>query len=264
MAVIKKGQMVGNKLPDLEFIPNVGKRTILRREFGDYTTAVAYAASLYSINTRASVRQQGDGPKWMVESSYEGDPDDPNADLVNTHEIRINVLNPDIKANTYLQSRFTAQYGSKAARNIATIEKFANGIKTSSTPESEYNTLISDMATTGTFISDSAALAIQLLNELLLGADTFIDFQYVYTHTFNFGSQQDAIPDHFGVRQIFTPAGVVADENIPAFFGFTAVGGEWFKLPPEITEMYGGRRLLKYEYWWAEQWSTLRYARSGV
>jgi hypothetical protein len=35
--------------------------------------------------------------------------------------------------------------------------------------------------------------------------------------------------------------------------------GEWIKLPPERVDSLGQNTQLKYEYWWAESWSRLRY-----
>ena len=260
---IIKGQADAQQKNDLEFVPNVGVRTILRRDFFNYDQAVSYAAALFNGSTRASVRQKGDAPIWTVESSYEGDPNDPNGDLQNTHELRANVLNPDWKTNAYTQSLFAL-----GVVPMIWIEAQSAQIKDalqggdSSVTRSEVVAKINDPSyTEETGIqSGEEASAILVLDELLLGADTFIDFQYVYTHTFNFGTQRDAIPDHYGVREIFTPAQVQSFENIPPLLGIEDVGGEWLKLPPEVVDLYGGRRTLKYEYWWATSWSRTKYA----
>jgi hypothetical protein len=257
---IIKGQPDAQLTPDLEFIPNVGPRTILRRDFTNYNEARNHAAGLSAAGFRSSVRQKGEAPIWTVESSFEGDPNDPDSDLQNTHELRANVLNPDWKSNLYTHSLFTA---SPAGASMAYLERKANAIKSD---DVDYNTVRNELVDDATSPIQAAdfVLCQSLLDDLLAGNDTFIDFQYVYTHTFNFGSQRDYIPDHFGVRSIFTPGGLISDENVPALLGIDDVGGEWLKLPPEVTDMYGGRRILKYEYWWAEQWNPRQYPLAGV
>lgn len=258
-----KGQASAQQKNDVEFIPNVGMRTILRRDFFNYDQAVAHAAANFGEGIKSSVRQKGDEPIWTVETSFEGDPNDPDSDIQNTHELRVNILNPDIKANLVLQRRFTQTYGGYA-KQIAAVENYANAVKNAEDPSAEYNTLISDMATTGPFVADNAALAIRLLDKLLVGSDTFIDFQYVYVHTFNVGVQRELVPDRFGEIEVFSPGGVVDAEGTPALMGLVGVGGEWLKLPVETTTMYGGRVLHKYEYWWADEWDDLTYDQSGV
>jgi len=257
---IKKGLASAEKRPDLDFIINVGPRTITRRDFNDYDQAVAHASALFGSGTKSSVKQRGEEPIWTVESSFEGDPNDPDSDLQNTHELRANVLNPDWKSNLYTQSLFTA---SPAPASLAYLERKANEIKNSAV---DYTTVVNELVDDATSPIQPAdyALSVLLLDDQLAGNDTFIEFQYVYTHTFNFGSQRDYIPDHFGVRKIFTPSGIIADELIPEHLGIEEVAGEWLKLPPEITEMFGGRRILKYEYWWATQWNPRQYELSGV
>jgi hypothetical protein len=260
MSVIKKGQPSAPILPDLDYIPNVGVRTIQRKDFMSYEDAKAFAFACLQDGMKASVRQQGDAPIWRVEAQAEGDPSNPDSDLQDTHELRVNVLYPDIKTNLVTREIFNVNNDGLSAKRIALLEKYANDLKTSDSLDSEYTTLIQDLATTGPFVS-VADKARELIDELLIGSDTYPEFQYVYTHTFNFGSVSDLRADFSNVQRIFTTDELTQAENIP--FELEMPAGEWIKLPPEQTVMFGGRELLKYEYWWAQSWSRLRYKRKS-
>lgn len=256
--VIFKGKIAQDLLPDLEFIPGVGLRT-RPKHLRTHDEAVRLAANYFRIGMRAAVTQEGDSPIWRVTASIEGDPSNPDPtseELQNTHELRANVLNPDWKTNLYTQNLFTA---SPAAASMTYIERRANGIKSD---DVKYADVVDDLVvdTNSPILPADYDLAVSLLDELLAGADTFLDFQYVYTHAFTFGSGRDYPADFNGVRKIFTAQEVINAEGTPA--GFEMPAGDWVKLPPEKTVMYGGRASLKYEYWWAGQWSPLRYADS--
>jgi hypothetical protein len=255
MAVIKKGIQAAGQQPDIEMIPGRGFVYRPKSEYLDRDAALSDALDYYVSGIRAVVVQKGDSPIWRVEAQQEGDPSDPNADLQNTHELRVNVLNPDIKANRYLQSQFTA---GTAAKTISTVEKLANAVRSADDAEDAYaDALIQiDLQIP---VAD-ADRAVSLLDMLLTGVETYIDFQYVYTHTFNFGRPNDQFPDFSNVRCIFDTSEVLAAENLPTGFGLP--DGEWVKLPPEKTEMVGGRYTMKYEYWWAELWESLLYPRA--
>jgi len=265
---IKKGQTSAIQRPDLEFIPHVGQRTILKKEFLDYNAATAYAATLYHSGLRASVRQKGDAPCWLVESQVEGDPNNPTPDLQNTHELRANVLNPDLKTNLVLQSQFVgvteppAAARSYRAKAISFVERLARKVQNDDQTYSEALFTLQDEEFTELEPADYE-VGTELLDQLLLGLTTFITFQYVYVHTFNFGTFNDLPADFFGVGKLFTENGVIEDEGIdPAIFELPE--GLWLKLPPEKQVMFGGRALLKYEYWWSEQPSALVYELAGV
>ena len=251
---IIKGQTSAEQLPDLEFIPNQGMRTIMRRDFADYNSARAYAAALFNDKVRTSVRQKGDAPIWTVESSYEGDPNDPESDIQNTHELRVNILYSDIKSNLHLQSQFTGS----APAACAAVERFADEVKSG---DKTYDQAIQAIADSDDIETADLSVATQMLDLFLLGVESYPQFQYVYTHTFNFGDPQDFTLDNSNVFEIHSTGHVESDESIPASFGLPA--GEWLKLPPEKTTYVGGRASIKYEYWWAEQYSTLLYPHAG-
>lgn len=253
---IIKGQSSATQLPDLEFIPNQGIRTIYRRKFTNYDDARNAAAALFSDKVRTSVRQDGDAPIWTVESSYEGDPTDPNSDLQNTHELRVNTLNPKATTSQVMKDRLQSYYGGNAARLAVTLEGWAEKIRDADDPYAVYDQTVEDMATTGPFISDVAS-AQELLDLFVYGTDDFFDFKYVYVHTFNFGTQRDLEIDNSNVLRIFTTAQMANAESIPANFGLP--DGEWLKLPPEKITHVGNRAELKYEYWWAKTWSRWLY-----
>jgi hypothetical protein len=256
MSAIFKGNCSQDLLPDLEFIPKVGIRQRpkhLRRREQAVTLAQAYMAA----GMRASVTQEGESPIWRVTAEIDGDPSnpDPELDLQNTHELRVNVLNPDIKTNLVLQSQFTG--GAVAA--ISAVEKISNDRKSGKL--TNYNAAVDAVLASSDIETADVGIALSLLDELLQGADTFVDFQYVYSHTFNFGAFLDKVSDYSNVGCIFTSSQITAIEKVPE--ENVLPDGEWIKLPPERTDMIGGRTLLKYEYWWAQGWSRLRYAVSS-
>ena len=254
MAIIK-GQLSAQQTNDLEFIPNVGMRTIIRRSFAIYSEAVAYAASLFSSGVRVSVRQQGDAPIWNVESAYEGDPNDPDADLQNTHELSVNIERLSIKLNPYLRSQFTGNAFAAMAAVQKVADKYLAGDYASTTDA------ITALADQEDIDSADLTLAGNVFYLFISGADEYISHDYVYTHTFNFGSQTDLTLDNSNVGAVFTTAQLRDAEAIPA--NQALPNGEWLKLPPEEATMYGGREVLKYEYWHAASWDSLLYPRKS-
>ncbi len=254
MAIIK-GQLSAQQTNDLEFIPNVGMRTILRKSFAIYSEAVAYASNLFTDGVRVSVRQQGDAPIWNVESTYEGDPNDPDADLQNTHELRVNIERLSIKLNPHLRSQFTGN----AFASMAAVEKIAN--KYMAGDYASVEDAIAALADLDDIDAADLTIAGEVFYLFISGADEYISHDYVYTHTFNFGTQVDLELDNSNVGAVFTTSQLRDAEAIPAEQALP--NGEWLKLPPEEATMYGGREVLKYEYWHAASWDSLLYPRKS-
>lgn len=255
MSAIFKGQTSAHLLPDLDFIPKVGIRQ--RPKFtGPRDQAIAVANQYLQAGARASVTQQGDSPIWRVEAQIDGLEGEPNQNIQDTHELRVNVLNPDIKTSPVLQSYFAG-----AAAALSFIQKLANAVLAG---EITYSEARADIASEETLEVGDTELdaAYAFLDELLLGADTYITFQYVYIHTFNFGPIADLLSDYSNVARIFTTTQVEQAENTPTEHALPA--GEWLKIPPERIDSLGQNTQLKYEYWWAERWSRLRYEEAAL
>lgn len=244
----------GNRGRKYIFSPNAPTRVIDRAE-GPEADMLALAYTYRQAGWTAETEQIGDSPVWSMIASTEGDPVNPSADVQNTHELRVNVHYPDIKANLHLQSQFTT---SPAVASIAFVQLRANQIMDGSkTYEAAVNGWVDDAESP--IQAPDHLIATQLLDLLLLDRNlTFPDFQYVYTHTFNYGSLQDAVADFSNVRAFFDTSQLIATEGVPDLLDLPA--GEWLKLPPEQLVELGGQKVLKYEYWWADSWTTLLYA----
>jgi hypothetical protein len=251
--VIYKGKKSAWQKPDLDFIPRVGVRQRPKFE-GTREQCIAIASQFFAQGARATVTQQGNSPIWRAEAQVEGIEGEQNQNIQNTHELRVNVNNPDIRTNTKLLSLFAL-----GVTPIAWIYKESKRIEADERSRAEVVADINDASQTEVtgVQSGEETDAVSFLDELLLGADTFIQFQYVYVHTFNFGTLAELFSDYTNVGKIFTSAGVESAENIPAEHVLPA--GEWIKLPPERIDSLGQNTQLKYEYWWAESWSRLRY-----
>lgn len=251
--VIFKGKNSSWLKPDLDFIPKVGVRQRPKFE-GTREQCIAVASQFFGQGARANVIQQGNSPIWRVEAQVEGIEGAPDQNIQNTHELRVNVNNPDIRTNPTLISLFDS-----GVSTIAWIYKESKRIESDERSRAEVVADINDAGqteVTGVVPGEEAA-AIAFLDELLLGADTYVQFQYVYVHTFNFGTLGELFSDYSNVGAIFTSAQVEAEENIPAEHVLPA--GEWIKLPPERIDSLGQNTQLKYEYWWAQSYSRLRY-----
>lgn len=250
MSAIFKGQISINKLPDLEFIPKVGIRQ-RPKHIRTRDQAVALGAQYMAAGMRATVTQEGDSPIWRVEAQVEGATGDPSLNIQNTHELRVNVNNPDFKSNLKTQSFFAG-----AAASLSFIQKLGNAVISG---EMTYDDARADIAAAETLEieDDEIEDAYNILDELLLGADSYTQFSYVYVHTFNFGPLADLISDFSNVGRIFTSAQVEQAENTPAEHALPE--GEWLKLPPERIDSLGQNTALKYEYWWANTYSRYRY-----
>lgn len=248
--VIYKGKKSTILQPDLDFIPKVGVRQRPKFE-GTRDECVARAFQYYAQGARASVVQQNDSPIWRMEAHVEGVEGDPNQNIQNTHELRVNVSNPDIKTNLVLQSLFSG-----AAAAISFVQTLANAVEAG---RMSYTEARADIAAEETLEIETSELpaAYELLDELLLGATSFAQFEYVYIHTFNFGPLADLLSDYTNVGRIFTSAQVESAENTPSEHVLPA--GEWIKLPPERIDSLGQNTQLKYEYWWSQEFSRLRY-----
>jgi hypothetical protein len=266
MSVLRKGAVAAGQQPDIDMIPGRGIVYRPKSEYLDRDAALSDALDYYVSGIRATVVQKGDSPIWRVEAQQEGDPTDPNEDLQNTHELRVNVINPDIRANTFLLEKLGTNADSKLAWLAKIYADYAGGSRS-------WTDTINSIAITGATPFDlvespfdstdtaGIALANKVLSSWLYNNDTFIDFQYVYTHTFNFGLTSEKRSDFTNVRRVFTATQVRDAEKTPESHDLPE--GEWLKLPPERVEMIGGRITLKYEYWWAEIWNPILYRRAA-
>ncbi len=245
--VIIKGKLPQVQLPAYTFDPKLPVVTV-QREVGTRAYIISRAQALRAAGFRVDVSQEGDSPAWRLEARVEGDPNDPNAQIENTHELRVNVLYPDVRTNRVLQR----QFGSDAAPDIAEVQMLAGKIQTG---EYTYETALASISTD--IVSANQAVAVRLLDLLLLGTDTFVQFQDVYVHTFNFGTLRDLTLDRSNVGKIFTSGALRAAENIPDSLSLD--DGYWIKMKPEKVVSIGQGEVLKYEYWWAEEWTDLLY-----
>jgi len=256
MAEIWKGQTTVAKLPEYELTPGVGIKTTYRHQ-APYATAKAIAAQYFNAKIPATVKQDGDSPVWIVEATIEGENE---SDLQSQHELRLNLLNPDIKSNPVLVEKFGG--GNTAIARIAEIERISKLITGGdSTYDAESQSIYAadnSLFQTAPMIDD----AIELLNTMLIGTASYQSFAYVYTHTFNFGNWRDTVADYSNVQCIFTTEQMRDAENIPSTIQLP--DGEWLKLPPEQVVQLGQRKQLKYEYWWSDKWSRLLYRDASV
>lgn len=260
MSVIWKGSSEGNAQAEIDLVPGVGRKFAFRHT-RSYDAAVNLAQQYMSAGFRAQITQEGDSPLWQIRASVDGDPTDPTNDIQNTHELRVNVETPDVRANPVLFDTFSDDAnGTNAALRINFLWNLAESLKENPT---QYATSISDLNEAGSPIPvGMIPSAVQFLNELLLGQDTYITFSYVYVHTFNFGTFADLEADWSNTECIFTTAQVISEENVPARLNLP--DGEWLKVPPEEVVPHGQRESLKYEYWWKPEYSRLRYAEANL
>ena len=256
MSEIWKGTDFASKLPSYDMTPGVGIKTSYRHET-TYAKARALAGNYYNAGIMATCKQIGDSPVWSVEATLEGE----NAtDLQSTHELRINLLQNDVKANRVLQGQLGGIGTSLAVSRIAEVESIARSIISG---KETYENEITNMFASELFPTpEIAGIGQDLLDMLLAGTTGFQSFAYVYVHTFNFGSWRDTVADFVNVQKIFTTAQLIAAENIPT--NAQVPNGEWLKLPPEQVVQLGQRKQLKYEYWWAEEWSRLLYEEAVI
>lgn len=241
----------GNRGRRYTFSPTAPTRVTDRSE-GGYDHMLSVARSYKAAGWTAEVDQIGDSPVWTCIATADGEPGSDDSDLQNTHELRVNLLNPDLKANRHLQSQFTT---GTAPKQIAEVQRLADSVRSGSTT---YDEAVASIAASSVIESTDIAVATNLLDLLITGNDTFVEFQYVYRHTFNYGSINDKVADFEGVQQIYSTAGLRFKEAIPD--SLELPDGEWLKLAPEQLVERGNRETLSYEYWWAESWSTLLYA----
>lgn len=258
MSVQYKGRSSSSLLPEYDFAPNLpGVKT--HREIGPPEYILSRAIALRNAGYTTATKQEGDTPLWSLSARIEGDP--ANAEtLENTHELRANLLNPDIKTNAVLQRRLAAVYNVLPGEDftisiLAAVESMATQIRNSDTAAEDYDASILELTETYPTSRDGGALAIELLELLLTGVSTYLEFQYVYVHTFNLGVGQAAEIDYSNVGKIFTASPIDA-EGIPTSLNLPD-GMEWIKIAPEKVVNLGQGESLKYEYWSANEWSRL-------
>lgn len=256
MAAIHKGIQEIQLLPELDMAPNVPTTTRIRATGGrNYIIgqASAYRASGYKVTTR----QDGDSPIWKLEASVEGDPNDPQgeASLENTHELRANLLSPDIRTNAVLISHFDL-----GVNTVNYLYGEAQSILSGDQTRTEVLDYIGNAANVEVHgvQPDEVTDATSFIDLILGGTDTFTKYQYVYVHTLNFGTLYDATIDYSNVSKRFTTEQMIFAESIPDSLNLPQTG-EWLKTAPEKVVQLGGGFSLKYEYWWNELYSSLLY-----
>lgn len=238
---------------DIEFIPGVGIRTT-RRASGSRNDILALSWQHYAGGWTARASQDGDSPVYRMIASVEGDPNDPNADKQNTHELHGNVLSRGIFGCKALQDKFVT---TEKAAAFTLITRLYNDLLAG---KMDYDTAIAKIGEGGggnPFDDEDLLLAAEVLDEMLTGLDHVNVFSYAYRHTFNFGPLASAITNFGNVGHYYTLSELRNEEGIPSTFNLPE--GEWLKIFPVATQMLGQRKQLTYEYWWAETWSRKVY-----
>jgi hypothetical protein len=245
---------------DLEFTPGVGVRTMERWE-GDKTSMSDLFNSYANSGWQVRCSRNSGTPVWVVEASVQGDPNAPDgSDLVDIHELHGNVLNPSNLSSPFLKSQLGG--GDAAALKLAYIKQVYDDYR--SRRVADYGEAVADLADPATSpITDNNELMIaqRVLDDLIQGVNHYIQFQFVYRHTYNFGPIRSLRVNPANVGAIFTPAELIAAENIPSIEAddIQEIGGEWLKVFPSKRNELGQRRQVVREYWWAEEISRLYY-----
>jgi hypothetical protein len=258
---------------EFDLVPGVGMRVTDRWE-GERSRMAAKAFAYYRNNWNVSCRRISGTPVWTCEASAEGDPSNPDDDsnAANVHELMVNVLNPHPLENAFLISKF-AEHGpgengqdrSAASKLQFVHERYNEWFSRKITYGDAYNAILNGIGYKDWPFGDATDLeketARQVLVMLYRGVNQYLKFQFVYRHTFNYGTIAQLRADLRNVGAVFTSSELIRTENIPTS-GLQSVqipNGYWLKMAPTQEVHLGQRKTLTYEYWWGEQWERLLY-----
>lgn len=255
MPPVWKGSKKVFKGRAMDLIQGVGPRLVDRWE-GANSEMLPKALNYYASGWNVSLRPNEGTPIWTVEAAVEGDPNNPNTDIVNIHELHGNVLNPSNLTSPYLHSQFTGDPDACIAYVVDLANEVRNGNLT-------YTEAVSvGLETAGLpIVAADVELCTELLKELLRGVTHYYKFQLVYRHTYNFGPLSSMRAGVENIGCIFQPEELIDEEGIPDLEAedILDMGGEWLKVFPQKRVELGQRRQVSREYWWADDASPLYY-----
>jgi hypothetical protein len=206
--------------------------------------------TLQERNDRVRIERQGDGPSFRVIAIRNRDEDEnPEYNIVDTHELLDNVLQQSYAVNTRLHTLLT---DAQIARVVSLSKAVKKGDKTHAEAYTEIGTF-----TTGT--ADGTAR--DLLDDLIQDNTSFVTTQWVYRRTVNIGPGIAYDANYVNKMKVYpSTSDLLVGEGITLPSDFrTLPEGEWLKASVQKTKQYGQRTQVVYEYWHADVWSDWRY-----
>ena len=260
--MIWKGSTFVQHADELLFTPGQGT-TRTRRMEGTAAQMIPRAVSLRNLGWQARVGRSGESPIWQVEAVVQDEPE-ANDPTVDTHELHGNIANPSNLTSPFLLSQFVDGGAGKSKEEKAgwigkTCADFLSG--TLKTFAQVKNQIIDPDGPFGALIQAETDLAFAVVSDCIQGVNHYLQFQFVYRHTFTYGYLVNRRAGIANVGKIHTSAQLIASENIPGeeAADITDMGGEWMKLFPQKINQLNQRRQLTREYWWAADWKRNYY-----
>lgn len=193
-----------------------------------------------------SITRVGDTPAWIAEAWKETNLS--GGSITDTFDLKFNTKQEPIKYNPILQASLDTD---EVGFIEFTIGEMKRGALTFDQALTEVRTL-----------TNPADDGEQLFNWIIAGLNNYFAFDYSFKWTRGAPSGF-SIPINFNNEEkvYLTTAAMINGEGV-AGLSYTLPEKQWLKLPVDISEQFGGRIEVCYEYWGADEWPELLYARA--
>lgn len=211
---------------------------------------VGSEAEVKGINFTAyngfSTSRIGDSPIWQAEAWKETNPS--GGSIVDTFDLKFNTKQEPIKYNPVLQESLDTD-------EVGFIEFMVGEMKRGA---KTYEEALVEVQT----LTAPAADGAQLFDWIIAGVNNYFDFDYSFIWTRSAPSGF-SIPINFGnEREVYTTTAAMLTGEGVAGLSYTLPEKQWLKLPVDVSEQFGGRIEVRYEFWGADEWPALLYARA--
>lgn len=193
-----------------------------------------------------NITRVGDTPAWIAEAWKETNPD--GGSIVDTFDLKFNTKQEPIKYNPILQESLDTD-------EVGFIEFMVGEMKRGA---STYDEALVEVETLTAPSEDGA----QLFNWIIAGVNNYFawDYSFIWTRSAPSGF---SIPINFGNEQaVYLTTGAMLTGEGVAGLSYTLPEKQWLKLPVDVSEQFGGRIEVRYEFWGADEWPALLYARA--
>jgi hypothetical protein len=192
-----------------------------------------------------NIGRVGDSPVWQAEAWKETSPS--GALITDVFDLKFNTKQEPIRYNPVLQESLDTD---EVGFIYFTFNEMKRGALT-------YDEALVDVRA----LNDPADDAQQLFDWIIAGQNNYFAFDYAFIWTRSAASGVSIPINYFGENAVYTStANMLAGEGATGL-SYDLPSKQWLKLPVDISEQYGGRLEVRYEFWGADEWPALLYSR---
>lgn len=189
----------------------------------------------------------GDTPVWQAEAWKETSPT--GALISDTYDLKYNTKQEPIRYNPILQAQVDRTEVGLIYDVFKAMQRGESGM--------DYEAAVTEIR--GFTVNPDDA--VQLFDWIIAGVNNYFDFDYSFIWTRSAASGVSIPINYEGENAVYTStANMLAGEGV-AGVSFDLPSKQWLKLPVDISEQYGGRIEVQYQYWGADEWPNLLYTR---